>query len=141
MNTTKRCPKCGETKERTEFYKNRTTKDGLQGWCKPCLGKKVYEGQKEPGSHKARKTRTNREYVWEYLKGHPCEACGLLDPRVMEFDHLDGVVKLGNISTLIVTHSLEVVKTEIAKCQVLCANCHKLRTAEQLGYWWTKLDE
>jgi hypothetical protein len=32
----KRCPKCGETKPLTEFWKNRSTSDGVQAWCKPC---------------------------------------------------------------------------------------------------------
>ena len=33
---TKRCPKCKETKPRAEFGKNRSAKDGLQTYCKPC---------------------------------------------------------------------------------------------------------
>ena len=32
----KYCSKCGETKSRSEFHKNRTTKDGLKSWCKEC---------------------------------------------------------------------------------------------------------
>lgn len=32
----KRCRKCGETKPRSEFHKNRAHKDGLQSYCKPC---------------------------------------------------------------------------------------------------------
>ncbi len=32
----KRCPKCKTEKNKTEFSKNRTMRDGLQGWCKQC---------------------------------------------------------------------------------------------------------
>jgi hypothetical protein len=32
----KRCPRCGETKSPSEFYKNAARADGLQDWCKPC---------------------------------------------------------------------------------------------------------
>ena len=32
----KTCPSCKETKDRTEFNKNKSTKDGLQSYCKPC---------------------------------------------------------------------------------------------------------
>lgn len=33
----KRCPKCGETKETSAFYRNATQSDGLQAWCSSCL--------------------------------------------------------------------------------------------------------
>lgn len=33
----KRCPKCGQTKPVSEFYRNLRTADGLQVWCKECL--------------------------------------------------------------------------------------------------------
>ena len=32
----KRCPKCGETKERSEFSRAKERSDGLRGWCKAC---------------------------------------------------------------------------------------------------------
>lgn len=32
----KTCPKCAQTKERNEFYRNRTTKDLMSNWCKQC---------------------------------------------------------------------------------------------------------
>lgn len=32
----KRCRKCNEEKPASEFYKNRTSSDGLQSYCKPC---------------------------------------------------------------------------------------------------------
>jgi len=35
---TKYCPKCGETKKLTEFFRNKTKKDGLTSWCKECTG-------------------------------------------------------------------------------------------------------
>lgn len=33
---TKRCPKCGYTKARSEFARSRNKKDGLDSWCKLC---------------------------------------------------------------------------------------------------------
>ena len=37
----KRCPKCGEDKPHGDFYKRTASSDGLQGWCKGCLGNGV----------------------------------------------------------------------------------------------------
>lgn len=32
----KRCPRCGETKTRNEFCRNRSARDGLACYCRPC---------------------------------------------------------------------------------------------------------
>jgi hypothetical protein len=47
--TQKRCTKCGEWKDRSEFRKNRTRKDGLDSWCKGCASEhdKNYPADKE----------------------------------------------------------------------------------------------
>jgi len=39
----KRCPDCGETKPVDEFPRNRSTKDGLAAYCKPCHNQKMKE--------------------------------------------------------------------------------------------------
>jgi hypothetical protein len=43
----KHCYKCKETKERTEFYKDKSKSDGLEGLCKPCTNKKNAKWVKE----------------------------------------------------------------------------------------------
>ncbi|WPH58329.1 hypothetical protein SEA_ALONE_1 [Streptomyces phage Alone3] len=58
----------------------------------------------------------------------------------MEFDHLDRATKTAEISYLIPRASLERLQEELSKCRVLCANCHRIHTAHQLGYWWTKVE-
>lgn len=50
------------------------------------------------------------------------------DPIVLDFDHVRGK-KLGNIATLInECKAIQVIKDEIDKCEVVCANCHRRRT-------------
>ena len=60
-------------------------------------------------------------------KNRPCTDCGGEYPHyVMEFDHCRGT-KSFNISGA-ATRSLAVLEAEIAKCDVICANCHCKRT-------------
>lgn len=46
----------------------------------------------------------------------------------MDFDHLDGSTKLAKVSSLT---SFQQILDEAAKCEVVCANCHRLRTWER----------
>jgi hypothetical protein len=80
------------------------------------------------GSHK----KMLREFV-NREKMKPCGDCGVqYNPWVMQFDHREPKSKLDTIANLVGnSRSLEVVKTEIAKCDVVCANCHSERTHRQ----------
>jgi hypothetical protein len=76
-----------------------------------------------------------REYIYAYLQSHPCVDCGETDPLVLDFDHVRGV-KRESISQLVRSQAtLEVIKAEIAKCDVRCANCHRRKTAKERGHW------
>lgn len=58
------------------------------------------------------------------------------DIRVLEFDHRDGEMKRTAVSVLARGgYSLSTVQEEIARCIVRCANCHRIRTHEQRGWW------
>lgn len=68
-------------------------------------------------------------FVFDYLKTHPCIDCGNNDPIVLEFDHRVGEKKSFNVSDFARSgYSLSTVKAEIEKCDVRCANCHRLAT-------------
>ena len=60
--------------------------------------------------------------------------CGVSDVRVLEFDHVRGE-KLGIISKMVSNVSAKVLEDEIAKCEIVCANCHKIRTADRGGFY------
>ena len=58
---------------------------------------------------------------------------GLVNPLVMEFDHLPGTVKVMNLGDGGARRlGREKLMEEIAKCVVRCANCHRMRTAVTL---------
>lgn len=63
-------------------------------------------------------------FVNEHKLAHPCE-CGEADPDVLQFHHRDRSTKAFSISWGIRNKlRLDVIKAEVAKCDVLCANCH-----------------
>lgn len=77
-----------------------------------------------------------RAYIWEYLSSHACIDCGESDPIVLEFDHRDQATKVAEISNLISKAvGMGRLVAEIEKCDVRCANCHRRRTARQLGWY------
>jgi hypothetical protein len=71
-----------------------------------------------------------RIFVAQFLVDHPCVRCGEADPVVLEFNHLDPTTKSANISDMIHGRvSIGRIRMELAKCEVLCANCHQRHTA------------
>ena len=69
---------------------------------------------------------------------NPCVDCGNTDPRVLEFDHIG--VKAMDISRAIRNcWSEENLLKEITQCEVVCANCHRIRTADRAETWRSKM--
>jgi hypothetical protein len=71
-------------------------------------------------------------YLVSYLREHPCVDCGETDPLVLGFDHLRD--KKSSISKGLRDREWQSVLDEIAKCDVVCANCHRRRTARRSGF-------
>lgn len=69
--------------------------------------------------------------LW-FKAAHPCFDCGEADPIVLEFDHVRGTktFTIGESAGRQKT-SLRTILTEIQKCDVVCANCHKWRTTNR----------
>ena len=138
------CCKCKKKKYESEFnFKHKAT-NLLQKACKVCTRKEVrdhYLKNHEYYLLKARQRNAairveNKHFIWGYLSTHPCVDCGESDPVVLEFDHVEGV-KRESIAVIIRTNTINVVRKEIQKCVIRCANCHRRRTAKQ--YKWHKL--
>lgn len=81
-----------------------------------------------------------RKWLYDYLSQHPCVECGESNPVVLEFNHRDREQKLFAIANGICRYAMDVVRAEVAKCDVMCANCHRRLTAKQLG-WYSWLNE
>lgn len=110
----KTCPKCAIEKPATEFYRKTATQ--LQSMCKKCFN-----------LYCAERWRQRKLDAIEHMGGE-CQDChGTFHPAVFEFHHLHDKdlewVKLR-------LHSWERILEELAKCALLCANCHRMRHVE-----------
>ena len=133
----KTCTKCGITKPLDQFPPRRRGESRLQSWCRACFAANNarYYSEHRAGQ-KARLLRNavarreeNQRRVIDYLSQHCCTDCGEKDIVVLQFHHLGD--KKSNVSTLIAAGARWAnVEAEIGKCEVLCANCHRLRTAK-----------
>lgn len=81
---------------------------------------------------RSRKTRLRKmKAIVLYLQTHPCVDCGETDPLVLDFHHRDPSTKLFTVRDKGLHTSVQRLEAEIRKCEVLCANCHRKRTAAE----------
>ena len=94
-----------------------------------CIRDRRYIDQAQVVKQRLRLKRTT--YLIEYFVTHPCVDCGETDPIVLEFDHLRD--KRFEISEALHGRTWQSILDEIEKCEVVCANCHRRRTAHRRG--------
>lgn len=71
--------------------------------------------------------------IVDKLKSSPCSDCGnCYDPYCMDFDHRDQSTKIDSVATMVLSvRDLDRILKEIEKCDLVCSNCHRLRTKRQ----------
>lgn len=140
----KKCYTCKESKFCSEFNKNVSRKDGLNSICKICSQKRskqyyLENREKHISEISARKFRVieeNKRFIFDVLSSSCCIDCGFSDPRALEFDHVKEVKRAALSELLSHGCSLATIKLEIAKCEIRCANCHRIKTS--IDYDWYK---
>lgn len=66
--------------------------------------------------------------IIQQFKHEPCMDCHKrFDPFIMHFDHRNPDTKFRTVSQM-TSYSVQKLLTEISKCDLVCANCHGLRT-------------
>jgi hypothetical protein len=118
----KRCTKCGVVKPITEFTqhhrKSTRRKSYWRSTCRQCNSEHLREY-----------TRERREFLEKFKLDHGCLDCGYAEHScALDFDHRPGEVKLFEPSELKSSGSWQQMLDEIAKCDVVCSNCHRVRT-------------
>jgi hypothetical protein len=140
---TKICAACKEVKELTEFPPSKGIAHN-HSRCRPC--KQAYDREyhaNRPTAKVARKVELQSiriklfsQLIWDYKLSHPCIDCGNSNPIVLEFDHRDGTIKEADVCKLVRGgYTSERIMAEIEKCDVRCANCHRIRTHKQFGWF------
>lgn len=139
---TKLCKRCEKTKKVEEFSLSSRSKDKRQTYCKECsneLGKENYHANKARYFNNAKsRDKAMRDWI-DQQKSVPCADCGgVFDPICMDFDHLPEYAKVMDISMMRRRRmAWDKIKAEIVKCEVVCANCHRLRSKSR----WTNREE
>jgi hypothetical protein len=87
---------------------------------------------KNSKQHQVYVSKRNKKYQYELdaLKMHPCMDCGFVPqiPQQMDWDHISGI-KIDNVSNLRkLCVGRERMLEEMAKCELVCSNCHRFRT-------------
>ena len=134
-----KCYRCHERKSADDFAWRSQKRGQRDSFCRPCrsaYGKEHYEANKQRYIDQARVSKEairveRTRYLLEFFKEHPCVDCGETDPVVLEFDHLRD--KSFAIGTKLAHFAWQTILDEIEKCEVVCANCHRRRTAQRRG--------
>jgi hypothetical protein len=139
---------CKETKPVTEFNVKDRRKDGsirYQTFCRECnkaYNREHYKRHKgkyiqDASVRKKQMQQRILTFLLDYTK-EGCVECGEKDFRCLEFDHRNRETKQFAISkALSECYSIQRIQEELLKCDVVCANCHKKRTADQFGWYTT----
>jgi hypothetical protein len=109
------CHRCKTEKPITEFYKTRRPENGKMRWvcCKKCNQEAVLRRRKQL-----------KVLAVEYM-GNKCWGCGYdACSQALEFHHIDPSEKEFGIGTGD-TKSWARIKEELAKCVMVCSNCHR----------------
>lgn len=129
----KTCKDCKVSLDLSWFY---TYKHGEKityyARCKPCHNVH-YKNTRPPGekSRNRRASRRNAQDIVDSAKSFPCADCGIQYPSyIMDLDHVRGT-KVKNVAKMVGRVSVRELLEEIAKCEVVCSNCHRERTHQR----------
>ncbi len=106
-------------KEKRREYR----KEYMRGWYQENKAKHI--------AYVRNRDKKIKDWLKEYKKTLQCEECGENHPACLDFHHINPKEKtfaLGRINKFL---SIKLLQNEIAKCRVLCANCHRKEHHEQ----------
>lgn len=134
------CRHCGFVGKAHNFSKDRSRPTGFRSICKVCWREKARKyRQADPDRAKAIQQRSNRntckrvpglsyqekrQKLDEIKHCRGCFFCQEGEPVALDFHHRNPSEKKFTISAEI-AKPIELLLEEAAKCEVICANCHR----------------
>ncbi len=89
--------------------------------------KHIYLARAKRQNRRARKVVAAA--IQQKKDGEPCADCGQVFPTCcMDFDHLPGSIKKANVADTARFYTVRGVMAEMRKCELVCSNCHRIRT-------------
>jgi hypothetical protein len=133
----KECGRC-RRQQPIELF-NRHPSRGRQHWCRECF-KSYFRGRgarhrEQVNASKRRRRAAARAHVQAILEASACVECGETDVEVLDFDHVRGTKRAALSVLTYEGYPSAVLDAEIAKCEVVCANCHRRRTGIRQQSW------
>ena len=123
--TTRVCYRCGVERDLSLFYvdmeRRRAERQGRKIYHAPCrvCQREINQARRAP----------RQEYTDRVKLEAGCADCGIRSehPEIYDFDHIAGG-KTAGVAARLTRGSWEDLLAEIERCEVVCANCHRIRT-------------
>lgn len=122
------CSRCGRDQPPEAFYLSRARRCFAEGAIRRATTR-----CRDCGRGDMTRLLAEKRKVVADAKAAGCVDCGLVmpdHPEVFDFDHVQpGKVK--PVAQWVTTGTIDDILEEIARCEVVCANCHRIRTASR----------
>ena len=81
----------------------------------------------------AARRKPRQDYIDGVKLAAGCADCGIRSPHpeIYDFDHRDHRTKGKRVSAYLTSGTMEELMAEMAQCDVVCANCHRIRTRQR----------
>lgn len=123
------CTICKIPKNTDDFPLRSKSSGKIHSCCKECQklkSKAHYENNKEKYITRVKAIKAElRDYLQDYKKNKQCSKCSETHSACLEFHHLDESTKYAAVSEYWAFSSISQLQSEIDKCVILCANCHR----------------
>ena len=140
-NSMKECNACRTQKPYSEFNYRNKAKQWYQSVCRECQKVRDKLSYARPERKLAihisntRRELEIKDWIWNILINTSCKDCGYNNPLALQFDHIITGKRFNFADAARLGQSDEKLQAELNKCEIVCANCHSIRTASRARNW------